>query len=118
MKKNVLIFPCGSGIGLEICQALYYDKNINLIGCSSINSNPNPSIFWLKKYYDDLPLVNNDNIYELINSIQNIIVKENIHYIFPGSDDVIIFFTKNCDEFKNVIILSAPYSISKICKNI
>lgn len=35
---NVLVFPCGSEIGLEVHNALKYDKHINLVGLSSVSS--------------------------------------------------------------------------------
>ena len=35
---NVLVFPCGSEIGLEIHNAIKYDKHINLYGLSSTSS--------------------------------------------------------------------------------
>ncbi len=37
MKKvKVAVFPAGSEIGLEICNALKYDKYIELIGLTSV----------------------------------------------------------------------------------
>ena len=33
---NVLVFPCGSEIGLEVNNSLKYDKHINLYGLSSV----------------------------------------------------------------------------------
>ena len=35
--KNVLVFPCGSEIGLEIHNALKYSKDFNLFGGSSVD---------------------------------------------------------------------------------
>jgi carbamoyl-phosphate synthase large subunit len=114
-KTNVLIFPCGSGIGLEICQSLYQLRNFNIIGSSSIGSEPNPAIGWLDKYYGNLPLLVNEN--ELVNDIQEIIEIEKINFIFPGYDDAIIFFTKNSNKLGNATVLSVSYNISNICRS-
>ena len=37
--KNVLVFPCGTEIGLEINAALRFIKFINLYGASSTDDN-------------------------------------------------------------------------------
>ena len=38
MKKNILVFPSASNLAIEIHYALCKNKNINLIGCSSIEN--------------------------------------------------------------------------------
>ena len=35
MKKNILVFPCGSEIGLEIYNSVKYSTYFNLIGANS-----------------------------------------------------------------------------------
>ena len=35
--KKVLVFPCGSEIGLEIYRSLKYNKDFELIGGASVN---------------------------------------------------------------------------------
>jgi hypothetical protein len=37
MKKNVLVFPCGSEIGLEIHKSLSYSTHFTLVGGSSVD---------------------------------------------------------------------------------
>jgi hypothetical protein len=36
---NILVFPCGSEIGLEVYNSLFCQKDINLIGVNSVNDN-------------------------------------------------------------------------------
>jgi hypothetical protein len=117
-NTNVLIFPCGSGIGLEICQSLYQIRNIRLIGCTSVINNcndnsPNQSIEYLNAYYNDLPLISDDM---LIIKINEIIEKENIHFIFPAYDDAIVFFSKNIKLFNTNILCGNP-EITNICRS-
>jgi hypothetical protein len=37
MKKNVLVFPCGSEIGLEVYRSLKHSIHFNLIGANSVD---------------------------------------------------------------------------------
>ena len=36
-RKNILVFPCGSEIALELYRALVHSKHFNLIGASSVD---------------------------------------------------------------------------------
>ena len=45
--KKVLVFPCGSEIGLEIERALKFNKDYELIGGSSVNDH---GMFEYEKY--------------------------------------------------------------------
>ena len=38
MKKNILVFPSASNLAIEIYYSLNKEKNINLIGCSSVEN--------------------------------------------------------------------------------
>jgi len=40
-----LIFPCGSECGLEIFQALQYEKYVEVYGASSLENNPGPFVY-------------------------------------------------------------------------
>lgn len=41
MKSKVLVFPCGSEIGLEIHNSLKWSTHIDLWGGSSVNDHEN-----------------------------------------------------------------------------
>ena len=51
---NVLVFPCGSEIGLEVHNALKFDKHINLYGLSSVSSHGR---MVYKNYIEESPLL-------------------------------------------------------------
>ena len=114
-KINILIFPAGSGIGLEICQSLRQIRNIRLVGCGSKGSDPDPSIIFLDKYYDNLPLLKDGEI--LIEKLKQIIETEKINYIFPGYDDAIVFLTKNREILEPAKIISSSEVTSDICRS-
>ena len=55
---NILVFPCGSEIGLEINKAFDGVKDVNLIGASSV---PDHGKFVYKKYTEDIPFIKDKN---------------------------------------------------------
>lgn len=84
---NILIFPCGSEVGIEIFRSL---KNYKLIlhGANSIKDSGRT--FYEKNHY--LPNLKDSNfIYE----INKLIKKENIKFIYPSNDAAIYYFANN-----------------------
>ena len=57
-KKNILVFPCGSEIGLEIYRSLNYSTHLNLFGGNSIKDHGE---FVYENYIGDLPFVSDEN---------------------------------------------------------
>ena len=81
-KKNILIFPCGSEIGLEINRALANDIHFEMFGASSL---PDHGKFVYKNYIEDVPFVDKANF---IDGINKICEKYKIDYIFPKVQDM------------------------------
>lgn len=100
MIKNIAIFPSGTEIGLEINNALKYIKDINIIGFSSSQDHTR---FVYKKYIDNLPSYNEKDFIERLNSA---IKENNIDYIYPAHDDVLLFLTQNKEKINTKIITS------------
>ena len=100
MKKNILVFPSASNLAIEIHYALSKNKNINLIGCSSIE-NEITKIF--NKNLKINRFIGDNGFMEKLNKI---IKKHNIDLIYPLSDDVNLYFSKNIDKLKCEVILS------------
>lgn len=84
MKENVLVFPCGSEIGLEIYKSLAFSTHYNLVGGSSVDDHGR---FVYSSYVDGIPFINSP---EFINVINRIIDEYDIKYIFPAHDDVVV----------------------------
>lgn len=84
MKKNVLVFPCGSEIGLEIHRSLYVSTHFNLIGGSSGDDH---GMFVYKNYIDGIPFVDDPGFIKKINEI---VAQHNIDFIFPAHDSVVL----------------------------
>lgn len=111
MKKNILVFPSASNLAIEIFYSLSKDKNINLIGCSSVN-NEISKIFkkniLLKRF-----------IYEpkFFNDFNKIIKNNKIDLIYPLSDDVNLFFCKNKNKIKCDVLNSSSLDTHKLLRS-
>lgn len=84
MKKNVLVFPCGSEIALEVHRALQYSTHFNLIGGSSVNDHGK---FVYQNYIGNLPQIADADFTEQINAIAE---KYDIDFILPAHDSVVL----------------------------
>lgn len=100
-KKNVLVFPGGTEIGLEIWDSLKDVKDINLYSAGSNVSNHAPYVF---KNHSIIPDINTKNWIEILNQV---IEKYAIDYIFPAYDDIIVALAFNSDKI-NAEIISSP----------
>lgn len=82
--KNVLVFPCGSEIGLELHRALAYSTHFTLVGGSSVEDHGR---FVYQNYVDGLPFVDDPAFTDKINQLVD---EHNIDFIFPAHDSVVL----------------------------
>ena len=99
--KNILVFPCGSEIGLEIHRSLIHNKHFNLIGGSSIKDH---GYYVYKNYIPNLPYHDDINFLEVL---KNIIIKYNIDAIYPTMDAVADTIKKHETQLKTKVIGSS-----------
>lgn len=104
MKKDgrirVLVFPCGSEIGLEVNNALKYDKHLELFGLSSV---PCHGSFVYKNYIEGVPFISAPDFMDELNRI----IRENeIDLLIPAYDDVILFLIEHLDELECKLVTS------------
>ena len=84
MKKiNILVFPAGTEIGLEIYRSLRFCKEVNLFGAGVATKNHGMYVF--DKYFS-IPSVDNP---EWMIRLNDVIHRNEIDYIFPAHDSVI-----------------------------
>lgn len=100
MKKNILVFPCGSEIALEIHRSLEHSTHFNLVGCNSIEDHGR---FVYKQYIGNLPFITSDRF---IPAIKEIINQYNIDAVYPAMDEVIAVLKRNEEELGCYIISS------------
>jgi hypothetical protein len=101
MKKlNILVFPCGSEVGLEIYRSISYSRHLNIFGASSVDDHGK---FVYKNYIGGLPFINSAQI---IPQLKKIIVKFKIDAIYPTMDMVIWKLKKHETELDCKVIAS------------
>jgi predicted ATP-grasp superfamily ATP-dependent carboligase len=98
--KNVLVFPCGSEIGLEVNRALAYSKHFSLFGASSVDDHGK---FVYKNYISGLPFIDEPNFIDQINKI---IELYKIDFIIPAHDSVVLKMAENQSIIRAIIITS------------
>ena len=105
MKKRILVFPCGSEIGLEIHAALKYSTHVELWGGASVEDHGR---FLYKNYIGNMPSVNES---DFIESINDIVKTYQIDLIFPAHDSVVLALA----EHENIIDAKLITSGEKVC---
>lgn len=108
MKKNVLVFPCGSEIGLEIYKSLHLSTHFTLYGGSSVDDHGR---FVFDNYIPGLPGIED---YDFIEKLNKVVEQYNIDYIFPAHDSVVVKLS--IEKENNNIKCAVVTSPSVTCK--
>ncbi|MEX2014761.1 MAG: ATP-grasp domain-containing protein [Candidatus Saccharimonadales bacterium] len=83
-KRNVLVFPCGSEIGLEIHNSLRYSTHFTVFGGSSVDDH---GMFVFENYIGSMPYIDDPRFTQKLNDV---IKKYGIDFIIPAHDSVIV----------------------------
>lgn len=108
MQFNILVFPCGSEIALELYRSLRYSRHIRLFGA---NSTDDHGKFIYPDYIGDLPFFDHSDFIPAINTI---IKERKIHAIYPAMDSAIAKLSEFSDQINCKIIGSENYT-NQIC---
>lgn len=109
-KKNILVFPCGSEIGLEVHRSLKYSTHFNLIGGSSVDDHGK---FIYENYIENIPF---HNALDFINSLQKIVADYKIDAIYPAMDSVAKTLKDNQQNL-DCLIVGSSAETTKICES-
>jgi predicted ATP-grasp superfamily ATP-dependent carboligase len=90
-KKNILVFPCGSEIGLELYKSLCFSTHFRLFGGSSVDDHGK---YVYSRYIGDMPRIDDS---EFISQLNTIIREHKIDFIFPAHDSVVLLLAKEQD---------------------
>ena len=101
-KKNILIFPAGSEIGIEIYNSLKYNLHFTLYGASGKLDHAS-FLYDKDKYFLDDLFITSPNF---LNKFNRLIKKNRIEFIFPTHDSVALFLSKNKDKLKAEVLTS------------
>ena len=107
-RYNILVFPCGSEIGLEIYRSLKYSIHINLFGGNSVDDHGK---FVYDNYISNIPFFDNPNFVEVL---KDIIFKYHIDAIYPAMDAVITKLSSFEAEL-GCKIIGSPLATNEIC---
>lgn len=110
-KKRVLVFPCGSEIGLELHRSLKNIKVVELYGISSVESNAGKYFF--KNYFEPFPFVTSPGFIPALNAF---IEEHNIDVVIPANDDVVLTMARHRESIKAELITSS-FETCDICRN-
>ena len=80
---NILVFPCGSEVALEIYRSLEHSIHFNLIGANSVDDHGK---FVFENYVDGIPFANHP---DFIPTLKKLIEEKEIDAIYPAMDSVI-----------------------------
>ena len=108
MKKNILVFPCGSEIALEVYRAVNHSTHFNLIGANSIEDHGQ---FVFENYIGDLPFITSPDFLE---KFRQVIRDNRIDAVYPAMDAVIELL-KNNEDFLGCKVVSSPIETTQIC---
>lgn len=100
-KKRVLVYPCGTEIGLEVYKALCFSKQYEVLGGTDSYDHGR---FVFNKLIDNLPFIKDDSNEEDVIRFEKAIESYNIDFIYPAMDGVIAVFAKYRHAFKEVLI--------------
>ena len=108
MKKNILVFPCGSEIALEVYRAVNHSTHFNLIGANSIEDHGQ---FVFENYIGGLPFITAPDFLEKFGQV---IRENNIDAVYPAMDSVIELL-KNNEDLLGCKVVSSPIETTQIC---
>ena len=107
-KYRILVFPCGSEIGLEVYRSLRYSAHIELIGGNSIDDHGK---FVYENYIPNIPFINSINIIQYLKKLVN---EKQIDAIYPTMDKV-IWKLKSYEDELGCKVISSPPETTEIC---
>jgi len=109
-KVKILVFPCGSEIGLEIQRSLKDIYYIDLAGASSVDDHGR---FVYEKYYGGIPFVNHPDFISKINELTERIKAD---FIFPALDDITLKLSEERENLNAKILTSEKLAVS-VCRD-
>lgn len=107
-KYRILVFPCGSEIGLEIYRSLRYSIHIELYGASSMHDHGK---FVYENYIDNIPFIDSPLF---IKKISEVVKQFEIDAIYPAMDKV-IWILKKYEKDIGCKVIASDYKTTEIC---
>ncbi|MET3115019.1 5-formaminoimidazole-4-carboxamide-1-beta-D-ribofuranosyl 5'-monophosphate synthetase [Pedobacter sp. CG_S7] len=100
MKRNVLVFPCGSEIGLEVNRALANSAHFNIYGVNSVDDHGK---YVYKNYIEKFLCMEGDNF---IDDLNEIILDHQIDFVVPAHDSANLIMAAHQNKIKAEVVTS------------
>jgi len=113
IMRKVLVYPCGTEIGLEIYKAVNNSIHYDIYGGSS---NYDHGRFVYRKHIDNLPFIKDDSTSDEIIAFNDAIKGYNFDYIYPAMDGVVTIFSKYRDLLDPVVI-APSFDTAKVTRS-
>ena len=110
MMSKVLVFPCGSEIGLEIHNSLKWSTHIDLWGGSSVHDHGK---YVYKNYIGNIPYIEDNDFVAKINEV---IIKNNFDLLFPAHDSVVLTLSENSINLRCKVV-GSPHESCLVCRS-
>lgn len=105
---NILVFPCGSEVALEIYRSLEHSIHFNLIGANSVDDHGK---FVFENYIDGLPFVNHPSFAD---AFKKIVDEHQIDAVYPAMDSVISKL-KSIETELGCPVIASDLNTTNIC---
>ncbi|WP_299270997.1 ATP-grasp domain-containing protein [uncultured Psychrosphaera sp.] len=102
-KKNVLIFPAGSEIGIEIFNSLKYNHHFELFGASG--KSDHASYMYQENYYFESDLFIDD--VKFVDRFNELLTRWNIKFVIPTHDSISYFLATVRHKINAEIVTSS-----------
>ncbi len=110
MKKRVLVYPCGSEIGLEVYNSVNKSMHFDLIGLSNV---PDHGRFVYENYIEITGYYNDDNFFK---KLINLIKENKIDVVYPTMDSVITYL-KEKEDVLGVTVIGPSTEVASLCNS-
>lgn len=101
MKKRILVYPCGTEIGLEIYRSLNKSTHYEIWGGSCSYDHGR---FVYENHIDELPYIVDASTSREVERFDEIIRGYDFDYIYPSMDGVLTVFAKYREKLKPIVI--------------
>lgn len=108
MTINVLVFPCGSEIGLEVYRSLHFSRHFHLLGAGSVADH---GAFVFEDYIGNLPFITEAGC---VQALAKIIHDRKVQLIIPATDSAILIL-KEAEESLGCHVMSSRVQIARWC---
>lgn len=111
-RRNVLVFPCGSEVGLEIGQALSWDRHVVPFGATSIEHCPGEFVY-ANHIPTRLPYITSETF---IVDLNTLLRAHQIDVIFPALDNVGLFLAERSSDV-DAIVATSSFETNRVCRS-